>query len=73
MRMDVEVKTGKNKTCVTKKDFGKYEVWLRSLPIKGAANKELIELLANYFNVKKYQLRIVKGLTSPKKIIELTG
>ena len=71
MRIDVNVKTGKNESKVIKKDFAVYEVWVRARPVKGAANKEIIKVLANYFNVKPYNLRIVKGLTSPVKVIEL--
>lgn len=66
------MKTGKNESKVIKKDFADYEVWLKARPVKGAANKELIEVLANYFNRKPYEIRIVKGLTMPIKIIELT-
>jgi hypothetical protein len=72
MRMDIKVKAGKNNNKVTKIDFAKYEVWVKSPPTKGLANKELVKVLANYFNVKPYNLRIVKGLTSPDKIVELT-
>ncbi|OGM60021.1 hypothetical protein A2955_01470 [Candidatus Woesebacteria bacterium RIFCSPLOWO2_01_FULL_37_19] len=71
MRMEVHVKVGKGESKVIKKDFAKYEVWVKSQPVKGQANKELLNTLANYFNVKPYNLRIVKGLTSPIKIVEL--
>ena len=72
MRMDVHVKSDKKENKVIKKNFGEYEVWVKSPPIKGLANKELIQVLANYFSVKPYNLRIVKGLTSSIKIVELT-
>ena len=71
MRIDVKVKTGKNEKKVVKNDFADYEVWVKSHPIKGAANKELLETLANYFGIKTNNLRIVKGITSPIKIIDL--
>lgn len=71
MRINVFVKSGKKESKVIKKDFGEYEVWVKAKPVKGAANKEIIDVLANYFSVKPYNLRIVKGLTSPLKIIEL--
>jgi len=72
MKMNVTVKAGKNESKVIKKDFGEYEVWVKARPVKGAANKELLDTLANYFNVKPYNLRLVSGLTSPHKIIELS-
>ena len=72
MRMNVVVKTGKGESKVIKHDFAEYEVWVKARPVKGAANRELIETLANYFNVKNYNFRIVSGLTSSNKIIELS-
>jgi uncharacterized protein YggU (UPF0235/DUF167 family) len=71
MRINVLVKTSKSEVKVIRKEFGEYEVWLKSRPVKGQANKDLISTLADYFNVKPYNLRIVKGFTSPKKVIEL--
>lgn len=71
MRISVMVKTGKKESKIIKNDFANYEVWVKAKPIKGAANKELIEVLSNYFSVKQYNLRIIKGLTSPTKVLEL--
>jgi len=72
MRMNINVKTGKSESRVVKKEFGEYEVWVKSPPVKAAANKESIGVLADYFNVKPHNLRIVKGLKSHLKIIDLT-
>jgi len=71
MKIKVSVKTGKRRNKVVKHDFADYEVWVKARPVKGAANKELINVLADYFNTKAYNLRILKGLTLPVKIIEL--
>lgn len=72
MRISVKVKTGKSQTKVIKLDFAKYEVWVKVPPVKGQANKELINTLANYFNVRPYNLRIVKGLINSVKVVELS-
>jgi hypothetical protein len=72
MRIKVKVKPGKNESKVIKRDFADYEIWVKAPPIKGAANREVISVLANYFNVKAYRLRIVQGLTASMKIIELS-
>ena len=40
-------------------------------PIKGKANKRLIELLAKYFKTKKSRIRIIHGETAREKIIEV--
>jgi hypothetical protein len=72
MRIEIKIKPGKKTAKVIKQDFASYEVWVKSPPIKGAANRELLKVLSDYFNVKVYDLRIVSGLTSPMKIIEMS-
>lgn len=72
MKIKVRVKTSKKENKVIRNDFADYEVWVKSRPVKGAANKELIKVLADYFNTTKNNLRIVKGHTSIDKTVELT-
>lgn len=72
MDISVLVKTGKKESKVIKNDFGNYVVWVKSPPVKGLANKELIEVLANYFNTKANNLRIIKGFKIPHKTLRLT-
>ncbi|MEM2583776.1 MAG: DUF167 domain-containing protein [Candidatus Thermoplasmatota archaeon] len=47
------------------------KVKVSSPPSKGKANKEVIELLADFFGVKKNCIRIIKGANSREKIIEI--
>lgn len=42
-------------------------------PVDGAANAELIELLASVLAVSKSSLRLVLGQTAKNKVVELTG
>jgi hypothetical protein len=42
-------------------------------PEDGKANKAVIELLAEYFQVKKTAIKIIIGETSRNKIIEIIG
>lgn len=44
-------------------------VRLKSSPEKGKANKELISLFANYYNVAKRDVTIVKGKTNKHKTL----
>ena len=58
------------------KDFIKVEnnkivVGLTSKPEKGRANLELIRKLAKHFNVSSSQIRIVSGMKSRRKVIEV--
>ena len=50
---------------------GNLKVKLKSAPVKGQANQELIELLAKYYKVSKSQVEIVKGLASKNKVVEV--
>jgi len=68
MRYEVEV--------VFHKDFIKVEddkiiVGLTSKPKGGRANLELIRKLAKHFNVSSSQIRIISGMKSRSKIIEV--
>jgi len=47
------------------------KVYLTKTPHDGLANKQLIELLAGYLKVKKYQIKIIKGEKSRNKVIEI--
>jgi len=50
---------------------GYLKVFLRDPPQKGKANRRLVEVLAEYFQVKKYLVRIVRGEYSREKIVEV--
>jgi uncharacterized protein (TIGR00251 family) len=42
-------------------------------PVKGAANKALVELLAERLKIRKSQIDIVAGRTSRQKMISVVG
>lgn len=76
MKIFINVKPGKLKPGV--KYLGKnvysvdeYEVELTTLPIEGQCNEELIVVLSNYFKIAKNKIKIVSGLKSRKKVIQL--
>ena len=50
-----------------------YKVRVHAAPDKGAANKEVIVSLADYFNVPPSMVKIVRGQTSRNKLIELSS
>ncbi len=49
------------------------EAMLKSPPDKGKANKELIELISNFFRVPKSNITIISGITSREKKIRIIG
>lgn len=52
---------------------GALKVKLNSPPIDGAANAELVKLLAKEFDVSKSQVEILSGNTSKLKQIKILG
>ena len=52
---------------------GGFKVYLTKPAHDGLANEQLIELLAGYLKVKRYQVKIIKGLKSRDKIVEITA
>lgn len=52
-------------------DMPEVKVYTKAVPVDGKANKEVISLLAEAMGKPKSRIRIVKGETSNKKIIEV--
>ncbi len=71
MRIKVKVKPKSKKVGVKQISQDLYEVKLKSPPEKGKANEELIEILSEYFNKPKSNIKLIKGQTSREKILEI--
>ncbi len=52
-------------------DMPEVKVYTKAVPVDGKANKEVISLLAEAMGKPKSKIRIAKGETSNKKIIEV--
>lgn len=50
---------------------GSLRIKLRSVPEKGKANKELIELIAGHYGVSKSSVTIIKGEFAREKIVSI--
>jgi uncharacterized protein (TIGR00251 family) len=48
------------------------ELSIKSVHVKGKANNEIIEKISNYFNVKSNKVKIVHGIYSKTKIIDIS-
>jgi hypothetical protein len=66
----VSPKASRNKVV---EESGKFKIYLTRPAQDGAANEQLIELLAEHMKLKKYQLRIVKGFKSREKLVEISA
>jgi len=68
--IEVHVIPNAKKPAVKKND-NTYTVWVNAPPVGGKANKRLIEILSEFFNVKKSAIRIIRGEKGRNKIIEI--
>ncbi|MGQ4648204.1 DUF167 family protein [Lyngbya aestuarii] len=71
VKKQVKVKPNSKKQDIKELADGTLAVNLKSPPVDGKANQELIELLAEKFKVSKSQVRIKLGLSSKNKLIEI--
>ncbi|MFA4872060.1 MAG: DUF167 domain-containing protein [Patescibacteria group bacterium] len=69
----VEVKPNSAKNQIEKISDSVYKVKLTAPPQEGKANKLLIELLSQYFNIAKSQIEIKSGKTSKNKVLIIYG
>ncbi len=70
MIIKVKVVPKSSKVSVEQRD-DVLHVKLTAPPDKGKANKQLVEVLARHFGVKKQMVKILKGETSHNKVIEI--
>ena len=55
-----------------KKENDNLKVYLTKPAQDGLANTQLIELLSEFLNIKKYQIKIIKGQKSRDKLVEIS-
>ncbi len=70
LTVKVAPKSGRSEIAGALSD-GTLKVRLRASPERGRANAELIELLAREFGVRREQVALVSGGTSPKKHVRI--
>jgi uncharacterized protein YggU (UPF0235/DUF167 family) len=61
----------RRKTTFGKKENNSLKVYLTQPVHDSLANKQLIELLADYLHLKKYQIKIIQGEKSRDKVIKV--
>lgn len=71
MKIHIIVKPNKRTTQIIQSEDSLI-VELKSRPIDGAANTELVEALAAHYKVAKTRIKILRGATSKHKIVEIT-
>ena len=69
--MWVTVKPQAKREEVKKLADGEYSVSVRAPASEGKANVAVVELLAEHFSVPKSSIRIVRGETARRKLVEI--
>jgi len=71
--IEVKVIPKSSKVEVVQLNEKSFKIKLTEAPEKGKANKQCIEVLASYFNLKKEDIKIIHGTTSRYKKVSITN
>jgi uncharacterized protein (TIGR00251 family) len=71
MILTVKVKPNSKNQSIQEQPDGSLTIHLKSPPVDGKANQELIILLAKKFKVPKSEISIKSGLSSRNKLVEV--
>ena len=71
MQKIVKVKPNSQQQKIEELADGSLNIHLKSPPVDGKANEELMKLLAKKFDVPKSSIRIKSGVNSRQKLIEI--
>ncbi|AMW26780.1 MAG: DUF167 domain-containing protein [Limnospira sp. PMC 1291.21] len=69
---NIQVKPNSPQQLIRKEADGSLTVYLKSPPVDGKANQELIKLLAKKLDVPKSNIKIKSGLSSRRKLVEIS-
>ncbi|HRH87564.1 MAG TPA: DUF167 domain-containing protein [Rubrivivax sp.] len=71
--IDVKVKPGARVSQLTRADDGSWLAQLKSAPVEGKANQELITLVARHFGCAKSSVSIRSGAAARRKLVQIDG
>lgn len=71
MKIQIKVKPNTKQQRIIEEEDGSLTVYLKSPPVDGKANAELIQLLAKKYNVSKSCVTIESGLSSKIKRVAI--
>jgi len=67
----LKVHPGERRDKILKKAPDAYEVWTKAPPERGLANASAIRLLSLQLDVDAKRIMLIKGATSPAKIVKV--
>lgn len=71
MLIKVKVVPEANEVSVNRKEQDEFKVKVKAKPKRGEANRAVVRTLASYLNLKKNQIRLVKGGKQRNKIFKI--
>lgn len=71
MRIKVKAKPNSEQQKVSKKSGNFFYVSVKALPKDGEANKELVEVLSDYFDIPQANIQIATGHKGPIKYVDI--
>lgn len=71
MFIKVKAIPSSKKESIIKKKEDSFEIKVKEDPINGDASNRIIEILADYFNIEKKKIRVIKGFKERSKIFEI--
>jgi len=67
--INVKVQPRSRKRSIERIGLDEYKIRVLAPPAKGEANKEVIQIIASYFDIPPSRVSIIKGLTSRNKVV----
>lgn len=71
MLIKVKVFPGSKKEEIIKKSEDTFNIKVKEKPVRGLANKRIVEVLSLYFRVPAAKIRMIKGFRERNKIFEI--
>ncbi|MGH7782419.1 MAG: DUF167 domain-containing protein [Candidatus Binatia bacterium] len=71
VRISVLVKAQARKECLTKISEKEYRISVHAPPVAGKANEAVVRILAHHFSVAKSSVKVLRGQSARKKLIEI--
>ena len=71
MIIRVKVFPSAGKGEIIKKMEDNFEIWVKEKPIKGQANRAVVGALAEYFNIPRENVKLIRGFQQRNKVFNV--
>lgn len=72
-RVSLYIQPAAAQTQIAGRHDGLIKVRVAAPPVEGAANQALVEFVAKRLGIPKSRVRVVAGMTSRRKVLEIDG